>query len=525
MKAAPYIKTPEMNEEILLKQKEYITKYNYDSIKIMIGETKDNIIIRSTYYEIKLNIEDLSLLTKILFKSVDESFEFIKNIFEQNKYIIKEKSSKEIKLILKVYDIFKGREKDIELILKENFENQNILIKDLFNKYMNIEKEIYELKNENKKLKEENNKLKQDNNSLKMEIEIIKNKQNNDIGGLQMEYMNLINSMNVIQQQINQFIIKINEIEQIMNIREHNNFNNMNQNNFDPMNDINNLNMMNQNNFNNTNNINSNFNIINPNNYNPLNDSLNNSIQKKTKEIIVYFRIIKKNNSNIPIAIQCQDDDLVSELKERFRALANYENKYAKFIYNARNLIDNLTVIESGINNSSNIFVVDPSDIIFKIYGTKNLCFHLKIGFSFEVSHIIDSFISESGLNHDEILKYEYNSKILNENMTIEEAGLEEKSEIIVFIKNKLDYINIYFKSINNSKMNSNENKKVECLKNEKIGSLLYRYKCETDNIRRSIKFSFNSKEILDHDEDKNIKEFGLKNKSIIIADFEELWV
>ena len=273
MKVASYIKTPYIEEEeILLKQKEYVTKYNYDSVKIMIGKTKDNIIIRSAYYEIKLNVEDLSLLTKALFKSIDESFEFIKNIFEQNKYIIKEKSSKEIKLILKVYDMIKGREKDIELILKENFENQNILIKDLFNKYMNVEKEISELKNENKTLKEENNKLKQDNNNLKMEIEIIKNKQNNDIGRLQIQYMNSINSMNMIQQQINQLIIKINEIEQIMNIRGNNNFNYMNQNNFKPMNDINNLNMMNQNNFNYTNNINSNFNIINNNNYNQLND-------------------------------------------------------------------------------------------------------------------------------------------------------------------------------------------------------------------------------------------------------------
>ena len=33
MKAAPYIKTPQIEEEDLLIQKEYISKYNSDSIK------------------------------------------------------------------------------------------------------------------------------------------------------------------------------------------------------------------------------------------------------------------------------------------------------------------------------------------------------------------------------------------------------------------------------------------------------------------------------------------------------------
>ena len=139
MKEATYIKTPQIEEDLLI-QKEYISKYNSDSIKIMIGKTKDNIIIRSTYYELKLNKDDLSLLTKTIYKSIDESYEFIKNIFNQNKFKIKEKTSKRIKLIIRIYDMIKAKEKDIELILLENFENQNILIKDLFNKYINIKK-------------------------------------------------------------------------------------------------------------------------------------------------------------------------------------------------------------------------------------------------------------------------------------------------------------------------------------------------------------------------------------------------
>ena len=237
MKAVPYIKTPQIEEEEdLLIKKEYITKYNSDLIKIIIGKTKNNIIIRSTYYKLKLNKDDLSLLTRIMYNSIDESFKYIENIFNNNKYKIKEKSSKKIKLSITIYDIIKEKEKDIELILLENFDNQNIYIKDLFNKYINIEKEINEIKNDNKIIKEENNKLKQDNNNLRNEIEFIKN--NNNIGSLQMKYMNMFNTINMIQQQINQFIYRINEIEQKINMISNNGLNLMNQNNFNSMNNI-----------------------------------------------------------------------------------------------------------------------------------------------------------------------------------------------------------------------------------------------------------------------------------------------
>lgn len=112
----------------------------------MIGK-KNEIINRSTYYKFKLNKEDLSLLTKALFKPIDEYLELIKNIFEKNKYKIKGKFFQRRILILRIYGIINGKEMDIELISLENYEIQNIRIKYLFNSYMNIEKEIYALKN------------------------------------------------------------------------------------------------------------------------------------------------------------------------------------------------------------------------------------------------------------------------------------------------------------------------------------------------------------------------------------------
>ena len=339
-----------------------------------------------------------------------------------------------------------------------------------------------------------------------------------------MQNMNTINTINMIQQQINQFIIKINGIEEKINMISNSN-NYMNQNNFNPMNNINNLNndlnMMNLNNFNFIHGMNSNLNIMNSNNFNSSNNSLNSNSYKN-----VIFRLNERGRKGgffrPPVMINYKDDDLISDLIQRFRNKANYNNESLDFIFNAKKLNNNLTAKESGITHYANIFVVDTRIIIFKISGMKNLYFPflIRIQFSEKVSDIVDSFVSESGLENAQILKFVYNSKLLNKNISIEEAGLKNKSEIFVCIKNQLDYIYIYFQSINKDNMISNEYIKIECLKTEKIDSLLKRYKYKTDNIDKSITFLFNSEKIDDYD--KRVEEFGLKNKSIIIADFKK---
>ena len=105
----PIFSTPkELNSsENLLESKEYkIEKdnYNYD---IVIGKTKDNIIIRCLYYELKFNNNDLSTLTKIVYNSLDDSYEFIKNSFEYKKILIKDITKAKIILVINTYDVFK----------------------------------------------------------------------------------------------------------------------------------------------------------------------------------------------------------------------------------------------------------------------------------------------------------------------------------------------------------------------------------------------------------------------------------
>ena len=57
MSAAPYINTPNALEEEILVKKEYKINYLSDYINIVIEKTKNNIIIRSDYYELKLNMK------------------------------------------------------------------------------------------------------------------------------------------------------------------------------------------------------------------------------------------------------------------------------------------------------------------------------------------------------------------------------------------------------------------------------------------------------------------------------------
>ena len=176
MQASPFIMTPNNNitEEILMR-KEYFAQYYSEVYNITIDKTNSNIIIRNNCYEIKLDKQTLSLLTKVIFNTIDDMFTFLLNIFNQNKYYIKQILNNKMILVIGVYNMIEGREKEIELKLKENFEDKNYLIKELFNRYTKMEKNIKEVNYNNQILKQENNKLIQENMNLKIDLENVKN--------------------------------------------------------------------------------------------------------------------------------------------------------------------------------------------------------------------------------------------------------------------------------------------------------------------------------------------------------------
>ena len=57
--------------------------------KFKIEQIDNEIKIKYKNYSIKINITDLSILTKSIFNIIDDAYEFIVDIFDDNKVIIK----------------------------------------------------------------------------------------------------------------------------------------------------------------------------------------------------------------------------------------------------------------------------------------------------------------------------------------------------------------------------------------------------------------------------------------------------
>ena len=141
-------------DNVLQQQKFYLIKEN-NVYKIKIQKKKNEIIINCKNYSIQYNNNDLQILTKSVFHTIDESYNFITNIFEENKATIKEIIiQKKIILLLKI----NNKENSFEMILVYNKyyqENNNI-----FNIFDELKKDINNFKNEIKILKKEVNILK-----------------------------------------------------------------------------------------------------------------------------------------------------------------------------------------------------------------------------------------------------------------------------------------------------------------------------------------------------------------------------
>ena len=140
---------------ILNCDKFYLLKDN-TIIKIHIGHTKNEIILKYKNYISLFNINHISILFNISFNSIDLLYNFFLNKFYNNEVLIKDI---EINNIINL--IFKNEnKKEIEINLKYNkdinYSKENIFKKEI----NNLKKEIKELKEENSLLKKDIEKLK-----------------------------------------------------------------------------------------------------------------------------------------------------------------------------------------------------------------------------------------------------------------------------------------------------------------------------------------------------------------------------
>jgi len=256
-----------------------------------------------------------------------------------------------MKLIIATYDIIKGKEKEIELYLKVNFDNKNDVIKDLINKYSIMEKEIKELKDDKKKMKEENDKLNKKIENLEIELNTIKYNKNNEIEILSNQANNCTNMINQIYQKLDEFN---NLKEEINTIKNKINSLDMSTNNSMLTNQYSSY--YNKKILNNTNKVNNN-------NMGSLRENNDFLFDKKfekseNKDFLVKFReSINDGKSNV-YSIKCNKSEKIKDLIERYRLQANNFSSKIKFIYNAKVLNEDHTVDEAGLSNNCNIFVV-----------------------------------------------------------------------------------------------------------------------------------------------------------------------
>ena len=158
------IKMPYMNEdekekeekkEVILETKEYKLTSDDKTYNFSINRTDEVILIKCSNYESRLNINDLTKLTKVFMDDLNYAFKFMTDIFDSDRVMIKEIIKNEmIKLKIIIFD-YRGKENLIEIELLFNKKNKDFIIYELSNKCDSLESEISKLKDEIRSMKKE----------------------------------------------------------------------------------------------------------------------------------------------------------------------------------------------------------------------------------------------------------------------------------------------------------------------------------------------------------------------------------
>ena len=170
------------SQDSILGYQEYYLTYKNNIYKLLVIRNQNEIIIQSNNYSIAFNQNDLSMLTQVNFESLSKAYEFIVNLFEENKSKIESISTKN----------------NIKLILREKFEFSLLYsknIKDIFIEKINsLQKEVINLRENNQKLFYELDNLRNLNNNDPKTIEVSKN-----ITQDAYAYTDLVNSFSVFK--------------------------------------------------------------------------------------------------------------------------------------------------------------------------------------------------------------------------------------------------------------------------------------------------------------------------------------
>ena len=155
-KTFPFAQNKKDNNDTILELNEYIITKDNTPIGIYIAKLKDNVLVRSISYELKLTSKNFKIDT-LSFSSIDDLYLFIKNLLEEKKVTIKEISEKMMKVILAINN------KKFEISLKKSKETNSSVINEIFNKYSTLQENINTFNRKSQRLKE-NVKFNENNN-------------------------------------------------------------------------------------------------------------------------------------------------------------------------------------------------------------------------------------------------------------------------------------------------------------------------------------------------------------------------
>ena len=212
IRQSPNDNRPYLNSSNMIQQQgefieisEYFLKKGNIPFTVFIAKSRYYVLIKTISYEIKLTPNEFSMTAKQLFKSIDEIFLFLKNIFEQKNVAIKDINNRVLKLILATN--VQGGIKHIELLLYTQNNVNDFIFNDLFMKYVRVEENLKQLVEKNNKLLEENNKIKEDNISFKQDIVKLKS----DMNLLQIQNTRYENHINLLLSGIDKITTFIDE--------------------------------------------------------------------------------------------------------------------------------------------------------------------------------------------------------------------------------------------------------------------------------------------------------------------------
>ena len=86
-----------------------------------------------------------------------------------------------------------------------------------------------------------------------------------------------------------------------------------------------------------------------------INNMLNSIGNDNNQKII--FVTFRASDIIAPVTVQCNPEEKVSDIIEKYRNKVNDYDDSKKFIFNSKNLNPSLSLVEAGIKNNSNIFV------------------------------------------------------------------------------------------------------------------------------------------------------------------------